>query len=103
MGHVSADSCPADMGHLTKQSPLDVLEKAPTGLANEIVACSTSAQTRFNASVTSSGEWRATYSRKAAVNTSLRVLWRRRARRSTFSRTSSGTEMDVFISVVYRP
>ena len=48
------------------------------------------------ASVISSGEWRATYSRSAAVYTSLRDRRTRSASRSTLSKSSSGIETAVF-------
>lgn len=57
----------------------------------------TSSQTRSMASVTSSGAWRATYSRRAALYTSLRDRPPRRASRSARSYTSSGIETAVFI------
>lgn len=54
------------------------------------------AQTRFMASVTSSGACRATYSLTASVNNWLRDFLVRRASRSAPSNTSSGMEIAVF-------
>jgi len=44
-----------------------------------------------------SGEWRATYSRKASRNSRLRDFRVRRAKRSTASRSSWGMKTTVFI------
>ena len=60
----------------------------------------TSSQTRFIASVTSSGAWRATYSSRAAAYTSLRDRRARLASRSARAKRSSGIEIAVFIPVV---
>jgi len=60
----------------------------------------TRSHTRFIASVTSSGAWRATYSLSASLYTWLRDLRARRASRSTSLKTSSGTETAVFILIV---
>ena len=71
--------------------------RRPAAAENSSLGSPNSSITRLIASVTSSGACRAMYSRKAALNTSLRVRRERRASRSTFSNTSSGMETAVFI------
>ncbi len=58
---------------------------------------STCPHTRFMASVTSSGAWRAAYSTSAALYTSLLDRRARRASRSIRLNTSSGIDTAVFI------
>ncbi len=70
---------------------------APPNLSARSPALS---QTRFIASVTSSGAWRATYSRSAALKTSLRDRRACLANRSARSKTSSGMDTAVFIPIV---
>ena len=60
----------------------------------------TSEQTRSNASVTYSGAWRATYSARARLYTSLRDLRMRSTSCSVASNTRSGMETAVFILLV---
>jgi hypothetical protein len=65
--------------------------------ANPSAGSFTSSRTRFIASVTLSGAWRATYSLSAHEYTSLRDRFARCARVSARSKMSSGMETAVFI------
>src|SRR6266850_2616427 len=53
--------------------------------------------TMLSLAVTSSGSWRATYSRTASLYTRLLGFFKRRASRSASSKRSSGNEIAVFI------
>ena len=72
----------------------------PAARANESEVEPISSQALFIASVTSSGEWMATYSRSASAKSRLRDLPVRFAKRSARSYTSSGSDTAVFIPKV---
>lgn len=81
-----------DYYHSTRRRSL-LAEAAMAGSTPGSIA----SHTRFNASVSASGSWRATYSRTACAYRRLRDVLRRRASRSASAWRSSGIEMAVFI------